>query len=194
MRLSLNALTTKHYVAGAAALLAIQGAVLWSFGQPAFAASGHFLLWVGDPLSPDTSQQFADWYSFSHIIHGLLFYALLWLVAPGLPLGTRLMMAIAIEAGWEITENTPMVIEEYRKQALAVGYVGDSIFNSLCDTGMMMTGFFLAWKLRPLYSVIMAVAFELFTGYMIRDNLTLNVLNFVAPMESVHQWQAGARQ
>ncbi len=181
-----------RFAAMALALIGVQIAVLNQFGQPFFAASGRLLLWVGDPFSPDTSQQFSDWYSFSHIIHGFIFYGLLRLVAPRLPLGARLLLAMGLEISWEIAENTPFVIEAYRKQALAVGYVGDSIFNSVSDTVMMVLGFFFASRAPALVTVVLAIALELFTGYMIRDNLTLNILNFVAPMDAVHAWQAGA--
>src|SRR5437016_5214723 len=104
------------YAAGAAALIGLQVAILHGFGQPLIAASGHILLWVSDPRSADTSQQLADWYSFSHIIHGFIFFWLLRFFAPRLPFGTRLLMAMAIEIGWEAAENSPAVIQHYRKQ------------------------------------------------------------------------------
>ena len=111
--------------------------MLHRFGQPWTAASGHILLWVGNPLSPDTSQQLTDWYSFSHLIHGAIFFWVLRWLAPGLPLPVRLLIAMGIEIGWEIAENSPAVIQHYRQQALAAGYSGDSILNSLSDTAMM---------------------------------------------------------
>jgi hypothetical protein len=186
------------YLVAAALLLALQIAVLHSFGQPAFAASGRFLLWVNDPFSPDTSQQFADWYSFSHIIHGFIFYGLLHLTAPRAPFAVRLLVAMGVEIAWEISENTPAVIEHYRQQALAVGYRGDSIFNSLSDTGMMCAGFFIASRANPRIVIALAVALELFTASVIRDNLTLNVINLIAPsdwapIKTIHSWQAGAK-
>jgi hypothetical protein len=186
------------YAAGAAALVAFQVAILHGFGQPLIAASGHILLWVGDPRSADTSQQLTDWYSFSHIIHGFIFFGLLRLLAPNLPFAARLLIAMGIEIGWEITENTPAVIQHYRKQALAAGYVGDSILNSVSDTVMMSSGFFFASRVRARMVIALALAFELFTGYCIRDNLTLNVLGLIAPsdwapIQAIHDWQAGAR-
>jgi hypothetical protein len=161
------------------------------------AASGHLRLWVNDPFSPDMSQQLADWYSFSHIIHGFVFFGLLRLIAPRLPLGVRLLIAMGVEIGWEITENTPATIQHYRQQALAAGYVGDSILNSLSDTLMMCCGFLFASRVRGRYVIALALAFEIFTACMIRDNLTLNVLNLVAPVNwapirAIHAWQAGA--
>lgn len=189
---------TKPVLLSAGALLVLQAGILHVFGQPWIAASGHILLWVGDPLSPDTSQQLSDWYSFSHLIHGIIFFWLLCWLAPGLPLGWRLVMAMGIEIAWEITENTPAVIQHYRQQALAAGYSGDSILNSLCDTAMMSMGFWLASKVRAPYVAGLAVALELFTAVMIRDNLTLNVINLVAPqnlapIRIIHNWQAGIR-
>ena len=181
----------------AAALLGLQIAVLHAYGQPFLAASGRILLWVNDPLSPDTSQQLADWYSFSHIIHGFIFCGLLKLAAPRFSLGSRILIAMSVEVGWELVENSPAVIRHYREQALAAGYVGDSILNSLSDTLMMCTGFFIASRLSARYVVSLAIAFELFTASMIRDNLTLNVINLIAPAQwgpirAIHDWQAGA--
>ena len=98
---------------------------------------------------------------------------------------------MGIEIAWEITENSPAVIRHYREQALAAGYVGDSIVNSLSDTLMMSLGFFFASRVRARYVVALTLAFELFTATMIRDNLTLNVWTLVAPSASVQAWQAG---
>ena len=186
------------YWAAAALLVLIQIAVLHAFGQPFFAASGHLRLWVSDPFSPDMSQQLADWYSFSHLIHGFIFFGLLHLAAPRLPLMARLLIAMGVEIGWEFAENSPAVIQHYRQQALAAGYSGDSILNSVSDTVMMSSGFFLASRIRARYVVVTAVVFELFTLCMIRDNLTLNVINLIAPsswapIQAIHRWQAGAR-
>ena len=189
---------TLWYGALAAALVCIQIAVLHAFGQPFVAASGRILLWVNDPFSPDTSQQLADWYSFSHIIHGFIFFGLLRLAAPRVPLGTRLVIAMGIEIAWELTENTPMVIRHYRQQALAAGYRGDSILNSVSDVMMMSAGFFFASWASFRSVVVLAIGLEIFTACTIRDNLTLNVLNLTAPAEwapiqAIHKWQAGAK-
>jgi hypothetical protein len=182
----------------AAALLGLQITVLHAYGQPLTAASGRILLWVNDPFSPDTSQQLADWYSFSHIIHGFIFYGLLRLAAPRLSFATRILIAMSIEVGWELAENSPAVIRHYREQALAAGYVGDSILNSLSDTLMMCAGFFIASRLRARYVIALAIGFEIFTASMIRDNLTLNVINLTVPAQwgpirAIHDWQAAAK-
>ena len=176
----------------AAALIGVQVAALHHLGQPFIAADGHIKLWESHPFAPTMSQELADWYSFSHIIHGFVFYGLLHLLAPRLPFAARLLIAMGIEVGWEIAENSPFVINAYRQQALAAGYVGDSIINSVSDTAMMAIGFLAASRLRARYVVLLAVGFELLTGVLIRDGLTLNILNFAMPIKAVHDWQAGA--
>jgi len=187
----------RFYVAGAVLLVGLQVAILQGFGQPLVAASGRIVLWVGDPRSADTSQQLTDWYSFSHIIHGFIFFFVLRWLAPQLPFGVRLLMAMATEIGWEAAENSPAIIQHYRKQALAAGYVGDSILNSVSDTLMMTCGFLAASRLRPRLVIALALGMELFTAWVIRDNLTLNVFNLLAPSDwavnrAIHDWQSGA--
>ncbi len=198
MDLSLTSRLPNWRWAAAAALICLQVVVLHSFGQPFVSATGRILIWVSDPFSPDMSQQLADWYSFSHLIHGFIFFGLLHLAAPRLTVATRLLIAMGIEIAWEFTENTPAVIQHYRQQALAAGYTGDSIVNSVSDTLMMSTGFFIASRLKTRYVVAIALALELFTALTIRDNLTLNVFNLIAPTDwavvrHIHEWQAEAR-
>jgi hypothetical protein len=170
--------TALWYSVFAATLVCTQIAVLHAFGQPFVAASGRILLWVNDPFSPDTSQQLADWYSFSHIIHGFIFFGLLQLAAPRLPLGARFIIAMGVEIAWELTENTPMVIRHYRQQALATGYRGDSILNSVSDVMMMSAGFFFASWASFRLVLVLAIGLEIFTACTIRDNLTLNGLPY----------------
>jgi hypothetical protein len=172
-------------------LLLAQIGALFLLGQPWISASGQILLWSNNPLSPETSQQVADWYSLSHIVHGLLFYALLRFCCPRLPLGVKLLLAMGIEISWEIAENTPMVIEAYRRQALAIGYTGDSILNSLMDTLMMALGFLFAGRAPVWAGIALGLGLELLAGYAIRDNLTLNILNFLYPIPLIERWQAG---
>jgi hypothetical protein len=180
-----------RYLVIALALLAAQVLTLYLLGQPWISASGQILAWSNNPLSPETSQQFADWYSLSHIVHGLLFYALLRFCCPKLKLGVWLLLAMGLEIAWEIAENTPMVIEAYRKQALAIGYTGDSILNSLMDTLMMALGFLFASRAPARVSIALGLGLELLAGFVIRDNLTLNVLNFMISIPFIEKWQAG---
>src|SRR6516165_11410830 len=165
------------WIAVVAILLLAQATTLHLFGQPTICTCGYVKVWEGAVLSSGNSQHLFDWYTFTHIIHGFLLYGLLWLIFPRMIVWQRLVIATGIEAAWEITENTPMVIQHYREQALAQGYSGDSIINSVMDTLSMVAGFLFAWC-APLYaSVSIAVFLELWVGYSIRDNLTLNVIN-----------------
>jgi len=174
-----------------AGIIVLQAIVLLVMGQPPICTCGTVKLWHGTVLSAENSQQLTDWYTFTHIIHGFGFYLLLWLIAPRALVGLRLMLAIALEAGWEIIENTPFIIDRYRQQALAQGYIGDSVINSVFDTLAMVLGFVLA-RLSPVWGVVaLAVLLELFVGFMIRDNLTLNIIQLIYPSEAISQWQAG---
>ncbi len=148
------------------------------------------MLWAGDVLSAENSQQLTDWYTFSHIIHGFLFYWLLFLVfGQRLTFWQRLALASLTEVAWELIENTPMVIDHYRQQALAQGYIGDSIINSLSDTSAMILGFFLAWRLPIFATIAIGIFFELWVGYWIHDNLTLNVLGLFWTPDFIANWQ-----
>lgn len=191
LRESMTNSPLKPFFLIAGPIVVLHVATLKFLGQPIFCACGQIKLWEGDVLSSGTSQHLADWYSFTHVEHGFLFYLLLRIAAPRLPVTQRLLIAIGLEALWEIAENTPFVINAYRKQALAQGYVGDSIVNSLSDLAMMTLGFVLAALLPVLAIMALALAIEIGLASTIRDNLTLNLLNFFLPMEEVHQWQSG---
>jgi hypothetical protein len=169
----------------------LQAVVLLAMGQPPICACGTVKLWMGDVHSSENSQQFTDWYSYTHIVHGFFLYLLLWLVARRLPFGLRLALAIGLEVGWEILENTPFVIERYRQLALAQGYVGDSIINSVGDTVAAAFGFMLARTLAVWWSIALVIAMELFVGFMIHDNLTLNIIQLIHANGAISFWQSG---
>lgn len=175
----------------AGGLVLLQTFILFLLGQPFICECGYVKLWESVVLSSGMSQHLFDWYTFSHIIHGFIFYAILHFLFPRVSVWHRLLIAMGLEIGWEIAENTPWVIHAYREQALAQGYTGDSIINSVFDTASMIGGFLLARRLPVLFTVFLAIVFEIFVGYMIRDNLTLNVLNFIYPFEFIHVWQSG---
>jgi hypothetical protein len=175
-----------------ALVLAAQAAILFFLGQPLICECGFVKVWEGVVLSSGNSQHVSDWYTFSHIIHGFLFYLALWFFFPRVSVAKRFLIAVILEAGWEVFENTPMVIEHYRQQALAQGYIGDSVLNSLTDTLAMIGGFFLAWRLPVFLTVFLAVAFELYVGFSIHDNLFLNVLGFFHQFEFISKWQGGS--
>lgn len=180
---------TRAQLAIAAGLILAAALVLYGMGHPLICKCSYVKLWHFQVVSSENSQHIFDWYTPSHIIHGFLFYFLFWLVAPRASFGTRLILAILLEAGWEIAENTDYVIDRYREAAVTLDYYGDSVLNSVSDILFMVVGFVLAARLPVWLTVVIAVAFEVFTGLMIRDGLALNVLMLLWPSETVLQWQ-----
>ena len=176
------------------AILAVQVLAEHLMGRVWICSCGTIRLWVGDIWSDELSQQLFDWYTASHIVHGILFYGLLRLVLPRAPVLVRLAIAVGIEASWEIAENSPWVIEACRKQALAAGYTGDSILNSVMDNVSMMTGFWLARLLPWKATVALVLALEIGAAALVHDNLTLNILNFVHRFPAIEAWQSRAQK
>src|SRR3954449_12780677 len=166
-------------------------AILLAMGRNPICTCGSVDLWVGSRDSPKTSQMLADWYSLSHIVHGLLFYAALWLVARRWPVEWRFLAALMVESAWEVTENTRFVIDRYRETTAALGYTGDSVINSLSDIVMMAVGFLLARKLPLWAAILLLVLLEVVPLFVIRDNLALNILNLLSPNAAVAAWQGG---
>jgi hypothetical protein len=163
--------------------------ILLALGRPPICTCGVVHLW--GHVGPEQSQMLADWYSASHIVHGFLFYLALRYVAPRWRVERRFLVALLVEAAWEIVENTPIIIDRYREATIALGYSGDSILNSVSDIVMMAMGFLAARRLPPWASVVAVVLLELVPLFVIRDNLTLNVLMLVAPSDAVRAWQGG---
>jgi hypothetical protein len=173
------------------AIIGLQALILFAMGQPLICTCGTIKLWNGIVTGPENSQQLTDWYTYTHIIHGFGFYLFTWLVMPRVSLVLRFALAIGLEASWEIIENMPFIIGRYRQLAIARGYYGDSVVNSVSDTIAATVGFVLA-RMLPTWSVVaLAIAMELFVGFMIHDNLTLNIIQLIYPNATISRWQAG---
>ncbi len=165
----------------AVAILAAGALALAAMHHPWICACGTVKLWYGGLNTSEGSQHLTDWYSWTHIEHGLIFYLVLWLVARRVPLSWRFVAAVVIEVAWEIVENSPWIIDRYRAETISLNYFGDSIVNSLGDVLSMMLGFLIAWRLPAWFSIAFALAVEVVLAVLIRDNLTLNVIMLLYP-------------
>lgn len=172
-------------------VIALAALILILMGRTPICTCGTVKLWHGAVVSSENSQHLADWYSPTHIVHGIIFYGLLWLAAPRVSLGTRLVAATIIESAWEVLENTDWVINRYRETTISLDYYGDSVVNSAADVVFMVAGFLLAARLPLWATVAIAAALELFLAYFIRDNLTLNLIMLIWPLAAIRNWQAG---
>lgn len=180
-------------LACAVAVCVVTAAIEFSMGRLAFGPDGRVGLWEGNIWSSEQSQRIADPYTFSHMIHGMLFYGFLWLVARRLPVRHRFVAALLLEASWEILENSPLIINRYREVTISLGYVGDSVLNSVSDIFFAGLGFVFAWRARLWVTILVILAMEVGTAVWVRDNLTLNVIMLVHPVEAIKAWQSAGR-
>jgi hypothetical protein len=172
------------------ALIAAAGALELGMGRPVKYARGPVRIWSGDITSDQNSQQIADPYTFTHFVHGAAFYGLAWTAMRPASVATRLVAATGVEAAWEVYENTDAVVERYRAETISLGYYGDSLVNSVADIAACIGGFLLAWRLPRAATIAWVATSELMLAFWIRDNLALNVLMLVYPLEGIRTWQA----
>jgi hypothetical protein len=172
-----------------AAIVVAMAAVLLAMGREPICTCGYVKPWHGVVFSAENSQHLTDWYSFTHVVHGFVFFALLWLAARRTAIGTRAVLATLIEAAWEVTENTDFIINRYREVTISLDYFGDSVINSVFDVGAMLVGFMLARRLPVAASAAIAIGLEAFLAWAIRDNLTINILMLLYPLDAVRVWQ-----
>jgi len=183
--------SNSNYWLATGAIVAVTALTLYLMGHPLICKCGYVKLWHGVPLSSENSQHISDWYTFSHIIHGFGFYGLMWLIGRRWPGALRLVAATLLEASWEIFENTDFVINRYREVTISLDYYGDSVLNSVCDVAAMVAGFLLAARLPVWATVVLVLLMEAFVGYWIRDNLLLNIIMLIYPLDAIKAWQAG---
>ena len=172
-------------------MIALSGALLHAMGRPLVYQHGPVRLWSGDVGGDQNSQQLADPYTFTHITHGVLLFGLVGLAGRRLPVRSRVVIAIALECAWEVFENTDTVIQRYRATTVSLGYYGDSVLNSTGDILAATLGAVLA-ALLPVWLLVLAVVLiEIVLALWIRDNLALNIVMLLRPIDAIRRWQGG---
>ena len=179
------------YLAALGIILAI-AIILLSMGREPICKCGFVKFWHGVVMSSENSQHLSDWYTPSHVIHGFIFFGLLWLIGKKWSLSLRLCLAIMVEGAWEIFENSEFIINRYRTATISLDYYGDSVINSVSDVAAMVVGFYAASRLPVWAAIALIIALEVIVAALIRDNLTLNIIMLIYPLDVIKDWQASA--
>ncbi|MDU8944848.1 DUF2585 family protein [Ovoidimarina sediminis] len=175
--------------AAALAGAALIGITLYAWGQPLICTCGEVRFWVGSVFSSGNSQHIADWYTLSHIVHGLLVVLLGRLLVPGWGFAGLFAVAIVTGVAWEIVEHTDWVLDQFRATTLYQGYLGDSVLNAVSDYLWMLGGFLVAWQLRSFWVLLIILCFEIVAASVARDSLALTTLMLIYPVEAIEAWQ-----
>ena len=168
---------------------ALIGVTLFQWGQPLICTCGYVQFWVGSVFSSGNSQHIADWYTLSHVVHGLLIVLLGRILLPTWSSQSLLVIAVVTGVAWEIIEHTDWVLNRFRAATLYQGYFGDSVLNAVFDYLWMLAGFFLARSISTAAIVGLILCLELTAAIVARDCLTLTTLMVIYPLESVEEWQ-----
>jgi hypothetical protein len=180
---------TLAYFGAGASIIALAAALELAMGRKIWGISGQPGIWAGDINSRHNSQYLTDPYSFSHLTHNILLYGLMCTVARRLPRGVRAIIAMALEAGWEVLENNNTVIERYRAATISLHYYGDSVMNSMCDILTCMIGFTIAAILPVRMTIVAIFVLEIGLALWIRDGLLLNIVMLIHPVPAIRTWQ-----
>ncbi|HUO04042.1 MAG TPA: DUF2585 family protein [Candidatus Binataceae bacterium] len=184
-----SAPSSRNYWIAGAGIVALAASVEFAMGRKLWGISGEPGFWAGDIWSSHNSQWVFDPYSFSHLIHGMLSYGVLWLVASRLPVRTRAIITLAVEAAWEMVENSGPMIHRYREITISLNYYGDSVVNSMSDIMTCMAGFLIAYRLPARVTIAAAIILEIGMILWIRDGLILNILMLIHPIPAIREWQ-----
>ena len=172
-----------------AAAFMVSAIVLRVEGRLWICACGKLLVWSGGICSANNSQHFLDPYSFTHVLHGVLFFWLIYWLVPQWRATSQLLVATAAEAAWELFENTNFIIERYRTATAALGYNGDTVVNSCGDILCCIAGFLIAKRLGLRRSLLVFAGFELILIVWIHDSLLLEILMLISPIKIIKAWQ-----
>ena len=188
-----SVISGKHWLPALAmlAVFAVVAMVELGMGREPMCTCGTIKLWHGVVKSSENSQHISDWYTWTHVLHGILFYAALTILAPRTPVAVRMLLALVVEGSWEVVENTPFIIDRYRAATISLDYYGDSVVNSLSDIVAMLLGFWVARRAPVWTSMAAVVAVEAVLAVVIRDNLTLNIIMLIHPFDVIRTWQGG---